>query len=111
MVISAPLAGANVGDGVEQPSTSDAPDTTPAVPTASASALAYAEFVAALRDALRNFHRPDVLARNRFLRDGTLGFGEAAGALELRALLSDTVSALFGNERDEKLRRAIELTY
>jgi TolB-like protein len=31
--------------------------------------------------------------------------------VDLKALLSETVSTLFGNPRDEKLRRVIELTY
>src|SRR5262249_48565816 len=34
-----------------------------------------------------------------------------AGPLELKALLSESVSTLFGNPRDEKLQRVIELTY
>jgi TolB-like protein len=76
-----------------------------------AGALTYADFAAALRDALRNFHSADLLARNPLLQDGIFNLGESAGPLELKALLSETVSTLFGNPRDEKLRRVIELTY
>src|SRR5260221_9866992 len=73
--------------------------------------LAYADFAAALKDALRDFHSPDLLARNPLLRDGICNLGASAGPLELKALLSETASTLFGNPRDEKLRRVIELTY
>jgi TolB-like protein len=74
-------------------------------------ALAYADFAAALKDALRDFHSADLLARNPLLRDGIYNFGGSAGPLELKAMLVETVSTLFGNPRDEKLRRVIELTY
>src|SRR3954454_5221814 len=73
--------------------------------------LAYPEFVSALKDALRDFHRPDLLSRNPLLRYGSAGLDSSAGPPELKALLSDTVAILFGNGRDEKVRRAIELTY
>jgi hypothetical protein len=73
--------------------------------------LAYAEFVAALKDALRDFHSPDLLARNPLLRGGISNLGALATPLDLKELLSKTVSTLFSNPRDEKLRRVIELTY
>src|SRR3954452_8341656 len=73
--------------------------------------LAYPEFVSALKDALRDFHRPDLLSRNPLLRYRSSGLDSSAGPPELKALLSDTVATLFGNGRDEKVRRAIELTY
>jgi TolB-like protein/Flp pilus assembly protein TadD len=78
---------------------------------AAAPMVAYPEFAGALKDALRDFHSADLLARNALLRDGLGGLGDAAGPSELKALLSGTVSALFGNARDEKLRRVMELTY
>ena len=61
--------------------------------------------------ALRNYHRADLLARNGRCCATLSGLATPAGPLELRTLLSETVSTLFGNERDEKLRRIIELTY
>jgi TolB-like protein len=73
--------------------------------------LAYPEFVGALKDALRDFHSADLLARNPLLQDGICNLGGSAGPSELKALLSETVSTLFGNARDERLRRVIELTY
>ena len=68
-------------------------------------------FVAALRSALREFNRPDLLARNPLLRARLMAAYGNAGPDELRALLSQTVSTLFRSPRDEKVRRAIELTY
>jgi TolB-like protein len=87
----------------------DAADTRPAADPETISERSYDEFVSALRDALRNFHRADLLARNPLLR--LCGLDERAGPAELRALLTATASALFCSERDEKLRRVMELTY
>ena len=67
--------------------------------------------VAALRGALRDFNRPDLLTRNPLLNARILAGNDAAGPAELRALLSDTVGTLFASARDEKFRRALELTY
>src|SRR5215472_10140335 len=117
MMIPVPLPGRHTEDGAagsEQPfsDTVDLPPT--ALREASSApvfALAYAEFAAAVKDALREAHSPDLLARNPLLRDGIYNFGGAAGPRELKALLAETVSTLFGNPRDEKLRRVIQLTY
>ena len=89
-------------------STLVAPD---AVPKAKGTAISYPEFAAAVKDALRDVHSPDLLARNPLLRDGLWNFGTSAGPQELKALLCETVGTLFGNVRDEKLRRILELTY
>ena len=114
MMIPGPPPGTNAEDdaaGLEPPS-SDAPESPPTAPrVAAVAALAYADFAAALKDALRDFHSADLLARNPLLRDGICNLGGSAGPRELKAMLAETVSALFGNPRDEKLRRVIELTY
>lgn len=73
--------------------------------------LAYPDFVAALKNALRDCNRPDLLARNPLLRSHLFTMCESAGPAELRALLCETLDALFANARDEKLRRVIEFTY
>jgi TolB-like protein/class 3 adenylate cyclase len=73
--------------------------------------LAYVDFVAALRNALRDFSRPDLLAGNPLLRSRLFARRDRAGPADLRALLSETVDALFAGARDEKLRRVIEFTY
>jgi TolB-like protein/Tfp pilus assembly protein PilF len=98
--------------GPEQP-IDGVPELQPAAPpldaTAPASALDYADFSAALKSALRDFQRPDLLAQNPLL--GTRRLGASAGPADLQAMLSETVKTLFANSRDEKLRRVIELTY
>jgi TolB-like protein len=83
----------------------------PAAPKAKVPAITYVEFAAAIKDALRDVHSPDLLARNPLLRGGLWNFAGAAGPQELRTLLCETVHTLFGNARDEKLRRILELTY
>ena len=81
------------------------PTAPPTAPSAAAPALAYADFAAAVKDALRDFHSLDLLARNPLLHHGIGNLDGSAGPPELRALLSETVGTLFGNPRDEKLRR------
>jgi TolB-like protein len=82
-----------------------------ASPTALVPMRSYAEFAAALKSALRDFSRPDLLARNPLLGSSLLAGQIGAGPAELQALLSATVDQLFASPRDEKLRRVIELTY
>src|SRR5215471_9703930 len=83
----------------------------PAAPKAEVPSITYGEFAAAVKDALRDVHSPDLLARNPLLRDGLWNFGGSAGPQELKTLLCETVHTLFGNARDEKLRRILDLTY
>jgi TolB-like protein/Tfp pilus assembly protein PilF len=97
----------NRATGPEHP-TSVAPEPRPA---AGAPGLAYADFAAATKQALRDFHRADLLAQNPLLRDGIATLSASLGPAGLRAMLTETVETLFGNPRDEKLRRVIELTY
>ena len=117
MPIPAPPPGAYAEDGagrVAQP-TAHTPNSGlaafPAAPKAKVPAITYVEFAAAVKDALRDVHSPDLLARNPLLRDGLWNFGGSAGPQELRGLLCETVHTLFDNARDEKLRRILELTY
>ena len=113
--VSSPATYAENGAGrVTQP-TSHMPNSTPVAPVAAAKAavraITYVEFAAAVKDALRDYHSPDLLARNPLLRNGLCDLGGSAGPEELKALLCETVGTLFGNVRDEKLRRILELTY
>ena len=108
MIIPAPLPGTNPNGTAPQ---SAPPTAAPATLLAAAPAITYGEFAAAVKDALRDVHSPDLLARNRLLRDGLWNFGGSAGPQELKTLLCETVHTLFGNARDEKLRRILELTY
>ena len=73
--------------------------------------LPYTQFVGVLKDALRNFSRPDVLTRSPLLRSRLLEAGRNASPTDLQNLLTRTVNTLFADPRDEKLRRVIELSY
>jgi hypothetical protein len=50
----------------------------PATPGNSAAPSAYTDFAAAINSALRDFHRPDLLARNPLLRGMLRDVGTAA---------------------------------
>lgn len=71
--------------------------------------LSQAEFEAAVRQALRDYTRPDLLAANPLLRS-RLAAG-ASAATTLQALLQEAAATLTANPRDEKLYRAIYQTY
>ena len=107
----------SAGDGAArtEPQTPDAPtlpqDASSAAASTARLALDYGEFAVALREALRDIHSPDLLARNPLLRSGIGNLGPSCGPSDLKALLGDTIDTLFGNPRDEKLRRILELTY
>jgi len=73
--------------------------------------LSYSEFVDALKQALREFSRPDLLSGNPLLRSRLLAVQELVSPADLQALLSKSVEALFASPRDEKFRRVIDLTY
>ncbi len=73
--------------------------------------LSYPKFIVALKSALRDFNRPDLLARNPLLHSHLFREDVQAGPADLQGLISGTVDRLFGSSRDEKLRRVIELTY
>jgi TolB-like protein len=117
MMIPASLLGVranNAKSGAQLASSSaleQQPAGPPEEPIAATPPLGYTDFTAAIKNALRDFHRPDLLARNPLLRHRSRNLGGSAGPAELTALLSETVRTLFGNPRDEKLRRVIELTY
>jgi hypothetical protein len=72
--------------------------------------LPYPKFASALKSALRDFRRPELLAENP-LMGSRLVSSRGARTAELQALLTETAAALFVSPRDEKLRRALDLTY
>jgi TolB-like protein len=110
-----PEMNAQGGAGRAAPQVSAAPNLTPVAPStapiAAVPALTYVKFAGAVKDALRDVHSPDLLTRNPLLRGGLCNPGGSAGPQELKALLCETVGTLFGNPRDEKLRRILQLTY
>jgi hypothetical protein len=82
-----------------------APEPAPAVQT-----LNETEFAAALRHALRDFTRPDLLATNPLLHTALLGSADRTpGALQ--ALVRDAVETLNHNPKDARLYRALWQTY
>ncbi|MBV9566832.1 MAG: hypothetical protein JO172_01725 [Hyphomicrobiales bacterium] len=100
------------------PESGEGPHSAPVVPayseasaTASPRDPARPEFAAALKAALRNYGRPDLLAENTLLRSHLFAQSDCVGVPELKQLLSKAVETLFASPRDEKLRRVIELTY
>jgi TolB-like protein/tetratricopeptide (TPR) repeat protein len=82
----------------------------PGVPS-SQSAWSFSEFATALKGALRDYSRPDLLADSPLLRSRLMAARGHVNPANLQALLSETVDTLFANPRDENLRRVIELTY
>ena len=87
-----------------------APALTPSAPS-SQNAWSFPEFAAALKGALRDYSRVDLLAGNPLLRSRLVAGRGPVTAASLQGLLSETVGTLFASPRDEKLRRVIELTY
>jgi hypothetical protein len=86
----------------------------PAAETAQPLVLSQPDFEQAVKQALRDLHRSDLLARNPLLRarvvcDAAGGAEPGAGTLE--ALLRDAVDTLREQPRDDKLLRAVDRTY
>jgi energy-coupling factor transporter ATP-binding protein EcfA2 len=94
-----------------------AQDVTPSPPTAQPPlmlVLSQPEFNDAVRQALRDLHRPDLLARNPLLRTRLVrdraGSREPSAAV-LEALVRAAVETLRDHPRDDKLLRAVDRTY
>lgn len=86
----------------------------PPAPPDEAMALSHEHFTDAVRQALRDLHRVDPLARNTLLRTRLVaeyGGAHAPGAQALAALLRTAVDALGDHPRDDRLLRAVERTY
>jgi hypothetical protein len=87
----------------------DGPRTPPAAPELALSRPAFAQ---AVRDALRDLHRPAVLARNPLVRTRVAGARVADDpSAGLRALLEEAVATATADPRDAKLARALNRTY
>jgi hypothetical protein len=81
--------------------------------TAPVLALSQPEFADAVRQALRDLHRPDALATNPLARARLVREREAELPVSdtLRVLMHEAIDALRNDPRDEKLVRALECTY
>jgi AAA ATPase domain len=93
-----------------------AQDVTPSPPTAKPPLLVLSqpEFGQAVRQALRDLRRPDLLSRNPLLRTRLVrdrGGEEEPSAPVLEALIRAAVETLREHPRDDKLLRAVERTY
>jgi hypothetical protein len=75
------------------------------------------DFAAAVRDALRNFHRSDDLRTNPLLRSRVVveragsGADDSTGVAALRDLLTEAAQSLRASPRDVKCYRALHRTY
>ncbi len=78
-------------------------------PSASRTHLPDEEFADAVRQALRDFTRPDQLATNPLLNSALLGDARTADAL--RGCIAQAVTSFSHNPRDAKLYRALWYTY
>jgi TolB-like protein len=87
--------------------------TRPARRRAPDSSLSRHDFEGAVRAALRDYVRSDMLARNALMRARLLGKDaqRTVTPLALKALLAETAQALFDNMRDERLYQVLDLTY
>jgi hypothetical protein len=91
-------------------------DLTPSLPTVKPPLLVLSqpEFDQAVRQALRDLRRPDLLARNPLLRTrlvrDRIGDEEPSAAV-LESLVCAAVETLREHPRDDKLLRAVERTY
>jgi hypothetical protein len=88
--------------------------TLPPPNAAEALVLSQEEFGDAVRQALRDLHRPDLLGRNPLLRSRLVReYAEdgPADGVDLEGLLSDAVDALREDPRDDKLFRVVERTF
>ena len=102
--------------GVPADTDESAPAGTPALSLAPTvppmpSDYSFPGYAAALKGALRDYSRVDLLAASPLLRSRLLAARGRVNPADLQALLSETVDTLFASPRDEKLRRVIELTY
>jgi len=101
--------------GVPSDNDESVPNTAPPLPDLGAptsqSAWSFEDFAAALKSALRDYSRVDLLAANPLVHSRLMAARGHTHATGLQALLSETVDTLFASPRDEKLRRVIELTY
>ena len=83
----------------------------PSPDTSAAKPLARDAFAEAVREALRHFKRPDLLAVNPLVDCAFLGDARTPSCEALRLAIGDAVQALSEHPRDEKFFHALRLTF
>jgi TolB-like protein len=85
------------------------PGTQPGTPTM----LTRAEFDAAVKDALRHYTRADLLLGSPLLetRIAAARGPKPASVVKLQQVLAEAAETIFADERDQRRRRVLELTY
>ncbi|HSF97719.1 MAG TPA: hypothetical protein VLA55_03410 [Ornithinibacter sp.] len=74
--------------------------------------LSHTDFEAAVRQAMRDLHRPDLLALSPLVRTRLVAsLDGATGAQALEELIRAAASSLAGDPRDDRLFRALDRTY
>ncbi|WP_216658886.1 ATP-binding protein [Nocardioides sp. zg-1230] len=73
--------------------------------------LAYDDFDAAVRQGLRDLHRPDLLARNPLMRSRLLAGPRVADADAVASVLRAAVASLATDPREDRLFRALDCTF
>jgi adenylate cyclase len=75
--------------------------------------LSRSDFRDAVKEALRHYVRPDLLARNALLTTELVArsCSGADPSETVKIVVEETARTLFANERDQKLYRALDLTY
>ncbi|MFI0814976.1 ATP-binding protein [Streptomyces sp. NPDC021098] len=98
------------------PAASSAPPAAAAAPSTARGhdrhgALSRAEFDAAVRRALRSWHRPDALSASPLLHTGLVAADAADPVEALRDVLAEAAGKLRADRLGEKLHRALAVTY
>ncbi|MDX1417252.1 MAG: hypothetical protein R3293_23800, partial [Candidatus Promineifilaceae bacterium] len=73
--------------------------------------LSQPEFIAAVRQALRDYTRPDLLANSPLMRSRLLLETGNPSASTLQTLIQETAHSLTANPKDEKFYSAVYRTY
>ncbi|MGW2326536.1 AAA family ATPase [Streptomyces sp. NPDC001700] len=94
------------------PAPGDAPPPRTAdAPAPAQEPLGRAEFDAAVRSALRSWHRPDALATSPLLRTGLVAADAADPVEALRDVLAEAAGKLRADRLGEKLHQAVAMTF
>ena len=92
--------------GLDQPLPQPTPPPPPLI------TLSQPEFTEAVRQALRDYTRPDLLATNPLMRSRLVAeAADSPTSTTLQTLLQEAAQTLTGNPKDQKLYRAIHYTY